>query len=77
MQLEKIMKSLTVRETEILLLILEEISTIEIANKLNLSKRTVDTHRSNIMRKTESTNLIGLCKYAISNKILVLDYMQK
>ncbi|NVO04180.1 MAG: response regulator transcription factor [Bacteroidetes bacterium] len=65
--------TLTNRETEILILILEEISTIEIANKLNLSKRTVDTHRSNIMRKTESSNLIGLCKYAINNKILVLE----
>jgi DNA-binding CsgD family transcriptional regulator len=64
------MKNLTDRETEILKLILNEISTVEIAIKLNLSKRTVDTHRRNIMRKTSAVNLIGLFKYAIKHDLV-------
>lgn len=64
------MKNLTPREIEILLLVLEETSTIEIAEKLQISNRTVDTHRRNIMHKSQSSNLIGLYKYAIKNKFV-------
>jgi DNA-binding CsgD family transcriptional regulator len=66
------MKNLTDRETEILKLILEEISTVDIALKLSLSKRTIDTHRRNIMRKTASNNLIALYKYALKNNLTEL-----
>lgn len=61
---------LTPREKEILELIVQEYSSQEIAEKLNISKRTVDTHRVNIMEKTNSTTLVGLIKYAIQHKIL-------
>lgn len=64
------MKNLTLREVQILQLILEETSTIEIAKELKLSKRTVDTHRRNILRKTSASNLIGLYKYALKNKLI-------
>lgn len=64
------MNTLTKRETEILKLILDEVSTAEIAGKLQLSKRTVDTHRRNILRKSDASNLIGLFKYALKNKIV-------
>jgi DNA-binding CsgD family transcriptional regulator len=67
------MDTLTKRETEILKLILEEISTLEISKRLNLSKRTVDTHRCNILRKTRSSNLIGLFKYALKNKLVDIN----
>ncbi|MBI5541584.1 MAG: response regulator transcription factor [Bacteroidia bacterium] len=67
------MKNLTDRETEILKLILEEISTVEIANKLCVSKRTIDTHRRNIMRKTSSNNLIALFKYALKNNLVEIN----
>jgi len=67
------MKNLTDRETEILKLILEEVTTIEIADILCVSKRTVDTHRRNIMRKTSSKNLIALFKYALKNKIVEIN----
>lgn len=67
------MNSLTPRETEILLLILEETSTVSIAEKLHISRRTVDTHRRNILNKSQSSNLIGLYKYAIKNKIINLS----
>lgn len=61
---------LTQREKEILELIVQEYSSLEIANKLFISKRTVDTHRVNIMEKTNSKTLVGLIKYAIQNGIL-------
>lgn len=64
------MKNLTDRETEILKLILNEASSIEIAEKLNVSVRTIDTHRRNILSKTGASNLIGLFKYAIKNNII-------
>jgi two-component system, NarL family, invasion response regulator UvrY len=64
------MRNLTDRETEILKLILDEISTNEIAQKLNLSKRTIDTHRRNIIRKTASSNVIALFKYALKNNLI-------
>lgn len=61
---------LTEREREILLLILEEFSSKEIADKLSISKRTVDTHRIHIMEKTRTRTLVGLIKYAIQHQIL-------
>lgn len=71
LKLQIIMNHLTEREIEILKLVVEEISTHDIALKLNLSKRTIDTHRRNIMRKTKASNLIGLYKYALINNIIV------
>lgn len=61
---------LTTREKEVLALIVQEYSSQEIADKLNISKRTVDTHRINIMEKTNSKTIIGLIKYAIQHKII-------
>ena len=57
--------SLTQRENEILELIVQEFTSKEIAEKLFISKQTVDTHRINIMQKTECQTLVGLIKYAI------------
>ena len=67
------MKNLTYRETEILRLIFEEISTIEIARRLNISKRTVDSHRRSILKKSETSNLLGLYKYALKNNLVELS----
>ncbi|NUM51807.1 MAG: helix-turn-helix transcriptional regulator [Flavobacteriales bacterium] len=58
---------LTSRETEIVKLIMQEKTSVEISNTLRLSIRTVDTHRKNILRKTGIKNLVGLTKYAIQN----------
>ncbi len=60
---------LTDREREILKLILEEYSTGEIAEKLFISKRTVDTHRANLLEKTGCHNLIALYKFAIRHQL--------
>lgn len=57
--------SLTPREQEILSYIIKEYSSCEIAGKLELSVRTVETHRKNIYRKTQTSNLVGLIKYSI------------
>lgn len=63
--------SLTERETEILKLIAEEYSNPEIAERLFISVRTVDTHRRNLLEKLGVKNTAGLVKYAI--KIGLLD----
>jgi DNA-binding NarL/FixJ family response regulator len=59
--------SLTKREEEILTLINEGHTSIEIASTLNLSRRTIDTHRSNIMQKLNIHSLQELIKYAMEH----------
>ena len=61
---------LTNREVEIIGLIEKEMSNKQIAEKLFLSERTVETHRKNIFRKTNTTSLIGLVKYAYEHKLI-------
>ncbi len=65
-------KLLSEREIEILKLIVEELSSEQIAEKLFISKRTIDTHRINILTKTNCKTIVGLIKFAIRNK-LILD----
>ena len=70
---EKVQKEnisiLTPRELEILKLIVQELTSDEIANRLFLSKKTVDNHRSNILAKTGSKSTIALLKFAFNNGI--------
>jgi DNA-binding NarL/FixJ family response regulator len=61
---------LTEREREILNLIAKEHSNKQIAEKLFISERTVETHRKNIFRKTSTTSLVGLIKYAFANNLI-------
>jgi len=56
---------LTQREKEILKLIMDELTCQEIAEKLFLSLRTVETHRFNLQKKLGVNNNIGLVKVAI------------
>lgn len=58
---------LTLREKEILRLITKEFSNEQIAEKLFISERTVESHRKNIFRKTGAKSIVGLIKYAIEN----------
>ena len=62
-------QQLTLREKEILRLIVQERSSAEIANELYISQRTVDTHRKHIMHKTESKTIVGLIKFALENEL--------
>ncbi len=61
---------LTPRELEIIKLIMEELSNREIADKLFISVRTVETHRKNIMQKLHTKSLIALVHYAVQNGII-------
>lgn len=61
---------LTRREIEIIGLIEKELSNKEIADKLFISERTVETHRKNIFRKTNTGSVIGLIKYAYEHKLV-------
>ena len=61
---------LTKREVEVLKLISEEYSNPEIAEKLYISIRTVDTHRRNLLEKLEVKNTAGLVKYAFKHGII-------
>jgi two-component system, NarL family, nitrate/nitrite response regulator NarL len=61
---------LTAREIEIIRLIEKEYSNKMIADSLFLSERTVETHRKNIFRKTKTSSLIGLIKYAYELKLI-------
>lgn len=60
------------REKEIILLICKGMSTQEIADSLCLSKRTVDSHRANILLKTGCRNTASLVVYAIKEKLVEL-----
>lgn len=57
--------NLSERENEVLALIVKEFSSQEIAERLQISIRTVDTHRKHIGKKLNTKSLIGLTKYAI------------
>lgn len=61
---------LTVREIEIIRLIEKEYNNKQIAEALFISERTVETHRKNIFRKTNTNSVIGLVKYAYEHKLV-------
>ena len=64
---------LTAREREITQLLAEGRSSKEAASLLNLSTKTVETHRSNIMRKLNLHSIRDLVVYAIKNKLIQID----
>ena len=61
---------LTEREREILKLIATEYTNKMIAEALFISERTVETHRKNIFRKTKTSSLVGLIKFAYANNLI-------
>jgi DNA-binding NarL/FixJ family response regulator len=58
---------LSERERQILTMLLAELTTKDIAERLSLSVRTVDTHRENIKKKFNVTSMVALVKAAIKN----------
>lgn len=64
---------LSSREREVLTLIASGLSTKEAAAKLDVSTKTVSTHRENLMGKLEIRTIAGLTKYAIQNGFTSLD----
>lgn len=61
---------LTEREIEVLELVGEGMTNLQIADKLFLSKRTVEGHRQNLLEKTKSNNTASLIKYAVKHGII-------
>ncbi|WP_266205099.1 response regulator transcription factor [Pontibacter kalidii] len=66
-------RMLSKREREVLALIAEGYTNVEIAEKLFTSKRTIETHRQNILEKTQAKNTPNLIKYAIQHNLIDLD----
>ena len=64
---------LTPRENEVLILIAEGLTNSEIGDQLEISVKTVDRHRENIMRKLDIHSRIDLAKYAIREGLIDLD----
>ena len=58
---------LSPREREILSLIVKEFTSEEIAEKLFISKKTVDNHRQNLFIRCNCKSTVGLVKYALAN----------
>jgi DNA-binding NarL/FixJ family response regulator len=62
--------SLTDREIEILHLIAQGFSTPQMADKLSISPKTVETHRKNMLKKVKVKNIMGLINYGIQHGII-------
>ncbi len=67
-------EDLSDREVEVLIQLVKGLANKEIADKLNISIHTVISHRKNITDKTGIKSLSGLTIYAITKKIVPLDY---
>ena len=65
--------NLTARQLEILRLIVRGKSTREIANGLGLSIKTVEAHRSQIMKRLQIYDVAGLVLFAVREQIISLD----
>jgi len=63
-------RPLTPREREIVQLLAEGKSNKEIATFLNISVKTAETHRANIMLKLNFHSVTDLVRYAVKNKII-------
>lgn len=67
------LETLTPRQREILQLIAEGKSTKEIASILDVSVKTVETHRAQLMERLDIHDVAGLVRYAIRNGIVTAD----
>ena len=65
--------TLTPREQEIMVLVAEGLSTNEISERLFISPKTVENHRSNILRKLDLHSTIELARYAAKLGIIDID----
>lgn len=67
---DNILPQLTRRELEVLQLFAEGFNNSEIADRLFLSVRTIESHKNHILQKTNMKNSVELIKFAIKNKII-------
>lgn len=66
---------LSEREIEVLKLLCEQCTAKEIAEKLFVSQKTVEAHKSNLLSKTGAKNTAGLIIYAVQKRIIIPDEM--
>lgn len=64
--------NLTAREKEVLLEICNGLSNKEIAVKLDISPKTVDIHRTNLLKKTKTRNTASLIMYSLKNQLVTV-----
>lgn len=69
----KSLESLTARQREILQLIAEGQSTKQMALRLNISVKTVETHRAQLMDRLQIRNIAGLVRYAMRNGLIDME----
>ena len=65
-----LLAALTEREIEILRLVAEGLSSIEIGQQLFISPRTVDTHRNHLIQKLDVNGIAGLVRFAMQHKLV-------
>lgn len=61
---------LSEREREVLILVCHQYTTLEIADRLFVSPKTIESHKSNLLVKTGAKNMAGLVMYAVQNQIV-------
>lgn len=61
------------KELELIRLLCKQMTTKEIGHHLNLSERTVEQYRSNIIRRIGAKNIAGIIKFALQNGIIQID----
>ncbi len=64
--------SISKREYEVLQCVCNGLSPAEIGEKLNISKRTVEGHKSSLLAKTNTKNVVNLIMYSIKNKLVTI-----
>ncbi|PKP21906.1 MAG: DNA-binding response regulator [Bacteroidetes bacterium HGW-Bacteroidetes-21] len=67
---ESVLVEITEREKEVIQFIASGFSNTQIGEKLHISPRTVDTHRTNIMKKIGAKNVASIVRYAIQNNLV-------
>ena len=70
-KMRKSKKHVTIREREVLGLLVDGMTSTEIADKLFISPRTVDKHRTNLLKKLGQKNTAGLVRFALENKKII------
>jgi len=69
----KPLDSLSKREREILQLVAEGHSSMQIAKRLSLSSKTVDTYRSRLMQKLGLKDVGGIVRFSLQHRLISLD----
>lgn len=73
---ELLFHGLSEREIEVLKLICEQRTNYEIGDKLFISTKTVERHRSNIFEKTKSKNVVGLVLFALKYQLVEKEFIE-